>query len=484
VAGLARGAGARGRSTPRGAASARARAGALAALLALACDRAPPPEPALDLEPVALEPVALDATPPNPPRAARPAAAPRPQPALDALLTRIGGRHVALERPCVEPGPGDTCRRRALDATFRALDTLIDRDPNLRLDADAARAPAGPHKVRFLLLGDSHIAADYIAKTSRAALQATFGDGGRGYVHGDQLADYGGRRKERRGFGRERMVDVGEVEKRFGASGFVIEAQRAKASADFVVDGDAVAALYAERGRGDVALSADGRVLARTSLTASVADTLRFAAGLPRGATKLSVIAETAGLRYYGLSWERGPGLLLDAIGPVGADAHAYVRTEPTSFRTHVAALSPTLVMLMLGGNDALRVRKGEDDFAGVERDLVALVRRLREGAPGADCLLWGPMDAGDRAGGKIVPKTLIPETRDLLRRIARQEGCAFWDMLAYMGEQGAVVRWSQAKIMNADLIHPRAKAGELLGYGFARAFLEAYAAGDDPGPR
>ena len=89
-------------------------------------------------------------------------------------------------------------------------------------------------------------------------------------------------------------------------------------------------------------------------------------------------------------------------------------------------------------------------------------------------------MDAGDTVGGKIVSKPLIAETRALLREVAEERGCAFWDLYSLMGGQGSIARWSKAGIMNADLIHPRAKAGDLIGEMLAVAMVEAYAQGSE----
>ena len=84
-------------------------------------------------------------------------------------------------------------------------------------------------------------------------------------------------------------------------------------------------------------------------------------------------------------------------------------------------------------------------------------------------------MDAGKTSGGGIVSKSHINEVRYIQQKIALRKGCAFWDMYEAMGENGAVKRWARQRIMNKDLVHPRRKAGELLGYLFSEALLNAY---------
>ena len=109
-------------------------------------------------------------------------------------------------------------------------------------------------------------------------------------------------------------------------------------------------------------------------------------------------------------------------------------------------------------------------------RQLIRPPLILGDASPDADCMLWSPMDAGEMIDGKIVSKKFISEVRNMQKAAASKNGCAFWDMFASMGGEGSFARWHRAGIMNDDLVHPRATAGELLGHLFSVALLEAYA--------
>ncbi|MEO1232927.1 MAG: hypothetical protein AAFZ18_28940, partial [Myxococcota bacterium] len=141
-------------------------------------------------------------------------------PAFDRLARSVGARPRRIEnasrlkRFFLELDRLDEriTQLEALDARIFALEEKIragqDRDANTiekqRLFRERTELERGATEdnVRVLHLGDSHIAADYITRTVRTRFQARFGSGGRGFVHADQKARFGGRRLGRPGWDR------------------------------------------------------------------------------------------------------------------------------------------------------------------------------------------------------------------------------------------------------------------------------------------
>jgi lysophospholipase L1-like esterase len=200
------------------------------------------------------------------------------------------------------------------------------------------------------------------------------------------------------------------------------------------------------------------------------------AGGTGKRSQDLTLVAADAGAKVFGLSFENGSsGIFYDSIGPVGADARVYMSLDQRSFKEHLQALKPDLIVMMVGGNDALAMRKGIRSLEDVRTDHERVLKALKTALPEADCMLWSPMDAGEMINGEIVSKKFISEVRNMQRAAATKMGCAFWDMFESMGAEGSFARWHKAGIMNDDLVHPRAAAGELLGHLWASAFLEAY---------
>lgn len=385
---------------------------------------------------------------------------------LDSLAKQLGAEPFKIEAPCVD----DSCPRNALDRVFKRLDELERTHDGV---------------VRILHLGDSHVAADYITGTIRHSLQYRFGDAGRGFVAIDQRSEYGGRRLHRKGWKRTRIVDLGRAGMPFGFSGMSLESRKPGAKVDFVLNGeDAVVTVFyhATRNGGRVKVMLGDLVIGDFDTHAqseeSKAQTFKVpgAGGVGRRGDDLSLVADDAGAKVFGISFENGnSGIFYDSIGPVGADARVYMSLNQKSFKEHLQALKPDLIVMMVGGNDALAMRKGIRTLEDVRTDHERVLKAVKTALPEADCMLWSPMDAGEMENGKIVSKKFISEVRNMQRAAAEKMGCAFWDMFESMGAEGAFARWHKQGIMNDDLVHPRAAAGELLGHLWASSFLEAY---------
>lgn len=393
---------------------------------------------------------------------------------LDVLAARVGARATRIDTPCAD----EDCARGALDRVFARLHALES---------------SGKGHVRILQLGDSHTAADYITRKAREYLQARFGDAGRGFVHVDQRVEYGGRRRGRSGpWQRMRIVDPSGGLQALGFSGIAFESYGKDARLEYSVDEDDVRVAlfyYAVPRGGKAILSYDGRDLGEIDVDAGLSEsrmrafdlaTGRVAPPAPnRGAEfpkALTITATGPKVRIFGLSFESGdPGLLYDSIGPVGADARAYLSLDPSSRAESLSALAPDLIILMVGGNDARMVQGGTRTIDQVRTDLEQLIAALKGDRPEADCMLWSPMDAGRLQAGEISSKEFIGEVRDVQRLVARKFGCGFWDMYRSMGGTGSFSRWHKAGIMNDDLVHPRAAGGDLVGHLFATSFLRAF---------
>ncbi|MEL6183388.1 MAG: hypothetical protein AAFU79_02105, partial [Myxococcota bacterium] len=347
-------------------------------------------------------------------------------PAFDRLARSVGARPRRIEnasrlkRFFLELDRLDEriTQLEALDARIFALEEKIragqDRDANTiekqRLFRERTELERGATEdnVRVLHLGDSHIAADYITRTVRTRFQARFGSGGRGFVHADQKARFGGRRLGRPGWDRVRAVD-GQAKRPYGVAAVTLVSAREGAELKYVLTEDdryVVVHHRVQPDRPDVHVSADGLDLSVIPGAGPEDQTraVRVDVSLPPPRPDaVSLVSEGAGAEIFGLSFESDtPGLMYDAIGPVGADATLWSQLEADSFRSAVESLAPAVFVIMLGGNDALAIRKGRRKLEDFEADLSALVRRLRAAAPQADCLVFGPMDAAERRGGTL----------------------------------------------------------------------------------
>lgn len=385
---------------------------------------------------------------------------------LEALARRVGARHAAIEQGCREADPSGACEEKALDPFFSALDEL--------------RAGRRVSPVHVVHLGDSLIASDYITGKVRERLQARYGSGGGGFFFVDRPTPNAGL-KTRTG----RTSDTWEIERItdkspsavLGLTGVAFASGAQGLSSSFDVRGSRLAdILYLRQpGGGLIDVRADGQLLAQLSTkeTGRATDVLRLA--LPADTKTLSV--STRGrVALYGVATEAAHGgVVYDSIGLPGATAESFLRADEEAFNAQLEARDPSLVVLMLGGNESFAIAQKRLTPQAVHDNYRALIERVRAGAPQAACLLVSPMAAGIRTmGGAVAARQGTRPVGEAMRAAALEGGCAFWDMLAAFGGDEALPRWVGADLMLEDLFHPRALGGDLLGHLFDFALSRA----------
>jgi hypothetical protein len=87
------------------------------------------------------------------------------------------------------------------------------------------------------------------------------------------------------------------------------------------------------------------------------------------------------------------------------------------------------------------------------------------------------PLDQGTRVGGKVVSKPALSVLVDAERRVAEEQGCAFWNAFEAMGGQGSMARWVNARPALAwtDLAHISATGQAIIGNLLADAIEAGY---------
>ncbi|MBI4820848.1 MAG: hypothetical protein HY791_31575 [Deltaproteobacteria bacterium] len=386
-----------------------------------------------------------------------------------ALAKKLGVTEKPIEEGCKDPNAGAACAKRALDRIRGKLEV----------------AAGGKGVAKILHLGDSHIAADYISGTVRAELQKKFKDGGRGFIPADQKSGFGGRRLggEPKGWERDRVVDLeSNAGRNYGFSGtaYTSKDKDAELTYELAAGEKRVGVWYQQTPEGGKAKLLVGKtVVGELDARGDEQSTMKsFSLKAPaKKGNKLVIKADGPNVRVFGLSFETEKnGLQWISIGPVGADAKVYLQLGQKSFEQNLKQLDPDLVILMVGGNDALKMRKGRTDMDRVTKDHADVLFNLRRYLPDSDCLVWSPMDAGVKEDGKVVSKALLKEVRDMQRELAVKNGCAFWDLYEAMGGEGSIARWVSSGVMNEDLVHPKAAAAEALGRMFVEPFVKATA--------
>lgn len=367
---------------------------------------------------------------------------------------------------------------------------LVDADHKGMTPFYAALA-RGTGLARAAHYGDSTIAADGITGTVRRRLQARFGDGGPGWVDAGLDPQWSARpdlKTRRSGDWETHSILLAGGSGRYGYGGVV---SRAPDGGSLSVsapppEGKAASPLthlelwyQAGAGHGTAWLNADGARVQEASAGAERRDDRRIVADLPAPATKVSFGASGAPVPFYGVVLETaGPGVVWDALGVVGVGTRSFTTYfDKEHLRAQVAQRAPDLVVVMLGGNELGVPALQRGDGAGYATGYRDTLHMLRAGAPNAGCLVVTPLDQGTREGGKPTTKPSLKRLVKVLRGLAAEEGCAFWDAYAAMGGEGAIVSWTRRKppLAWTDLLHLSADGQDLVGQALADAIEAGY---------
>ncbi len=385
---------------------------------------------------------------------------------LSQLATALKAPGSMVENPCTQ-WAGPFCVRTTLDPFFSALDSL--------------RAGKASSPVTISAFGNSLIASDRIVDVVREQLVRVFGDGGRGLLLVDKLADYGPRVRTGSSASGWEVHTVGDLQPSawpFGLAGILHVSNTPRARSRFALAGESRGSLFwVDKGAGPIELRADGALLVQTA-PHNDGHSQRTDFTLPEHAAALELIAHKSGTVLHGLVLDRpAPGLVLDTLGVAAADASLFLHADEQMVTAQLQARAPSLVLIMLGGNEVKRLQWGRSTFEKVETDLRHFIRRVKKAAPASACLMVGPLDAvlGPEAERPFQQRAELREVIELERKISLGEGCAFFDMFAAMGGSGSLERFNARELLHDDLVHPRGQGLDVLGELLSSALLKSW---------
>jgi lysophospholipase L1-like esterase len=346
--------------------------------------------------------------------------------------------------------------------------------------------------------GDSVIGGDGLTEGIRRKLQERFGDAG----HGFHIVGKYNRWYHHRGLRYEEMREwdscliIFKCQRdtmRYGYGG-VTSTSRGKALSRFQTMpkdpppgiGDKVSRFelwYQKRpDGGGFEIRVDGSVAkvldTRSAVISDAVETLR----VPDGEHSFDVAALGPGVAHaYGVVMERdGPGVVWDELSLIGSFTQRLDYQNAEHLAGQIKQRDVDLMVFMFGGNDLSRekadLKLNTDPY---EREYARVIRKFRAGKPEASCLIMSLTDHALRVGDAIVSRGIVARLAAAQRRVARREGCAFYDTFDAMGGAGTVERWRKAKppLASPDLRHPTVAGQRHIATSFYRALMNAYAA-------
>jgi lysophospholipase L1-like esterase len=185
-------------------------------------------------------------------------------------------------------------------------------------------------------------------------------------------------------------------------------------------------------------------------------DLLQTRIEVEQGGHRLTISPTGDGeIRLFGVSVEtEGPGVLVDSIGIRGREARTWLSWDEALFQKAIHTLSPDLVILAYGTNEANDSDYTMDNY---RKDLRGVLYKLRRANSEAACILVGPSDRGvaeknDRY--RVWDRTQL--VAQVQRDVAPEFDCVFWDWQQATGGEGSMVAWrfTDPPLAGRDLIH------------------------------
>lgn len=344
-----------------------------------------------------------------------------------------------------------------------------------------ARLAAGEDedgKVRILAYGASHTQADTYPGYLRAYLQSRFGDGGQGFVLLGRVnawyrtLDTDVRHRALRV--RHARYRPGVKDEPLGLLGAALVGHGSDAFGEIVTASDSPnthfeAHYFEQPGGGDFSLYLDDQLIARVQTKAQAPAPARYSfQALPGRHTIRARLHGNGPVRLFGVIAETaGPGVVVDTLGIGGARMSANLTWDEPTWLEAVRQRSPDLVTFAYGTNEAA----AQESLESYERELRAVLLRLRKAAPQVSCLLVGPFDLPAHFRDRLL------EIIATQRRVSRELGCGFWDGQAFMGGPGSIRRWASAKppLASNDYVHLTRLGYVYAGTALGDALLRAY---------
>lgn len=344
--------------------------------------------------------------------------------------------------------------------------------------------------VRILQYGDSHTASDCGVSAFRHALQARFGDGGRGFaaigrpwktysqigVHTGMDDVFAPTRSARHAG----TAASSPLEGRYGLLGVGITGRmRGRAWTDVSAPASHVELAYAqEPGGGSFDVFVDGTRTGRVSTQSADVQSGWTAFDVPDAPHRIEVRTVGDGeVVLYGMNLDRAQaGVVVDTLGINGAEVFTPLHWNEDHFAEQLRHAAPDLVVLAYGTNEALQTGLSDATY---ERALVDLLGRVARAVPTASCLLLGPTDLArhPQGGSGWVTWPRIGEIIAMQKRVADAAGCAFFDQREAMGGPGSMIEWASEPEprANVDRVHLHRSGYTQVGTAFATDLMRAY---------
>ena len=156
---------------------------------------------------------------------------------------------------------------------------------------------------------------------------------------------------------------------------------------------------------------------------------------------------------FYAISLESETGVLVDNIALRGSSGTFFHQINSGQLKQFYDYLNVKLIILQFGGNatPSIKDEKTAVNYAGYLRSQIATVKKA---APNASILFIGPADMSIKNGTAYETYPYLESTRNEIKKVVLESGCAFFDMYDCMGGKNSMPVWVDQKLAATDYIH------------------------------
>lgn len=305
-----------------------------------------------------------------------------------------------------------------------------------------------------LVLGDSHIAADFLTGQFRQLFQNKYGSGGVGFISPVAVP---GNRYSNVSFSKARGWQLessrGQVNPAFTLGGYIL--RPLPDSMDYhvrTVDSTSdIRAQVLYRAPGGATLNLQGKPLLLADTQEGWA--LSEPAVVPSSFSVSFAGGNTTQLGGLWLRSSRPGGVIISALGINGSQISMLDKWH-NNWPDTLRMLGADMVILAYGTNEAFNNNLSLDEYRQV---LVRQIRKIRRAQPEAAIMLIGPgssiMNKGAVTCEQRQPKLLKPIIH-VQKQVAQEQHTLYWDWFAWMGGDCSIERLARQGKARPDLIH------------------------------
>jgi len=177
---------------------------------------------------------------------------------------------------------------------------------------------------------------------------------------------------------------------------------------------------------------------------------------------------------FYAMSLESDNGVMVDNIALRGSSGTFFHQVSSVQLKQFYEYLNVKLIILQFGGNALPAIKDGTMavNYAGYLRGQISIIKKL---APQASIIFIGPADMSVKEGTEYVTHPQLEATRDAIKKVAIESGCAFFDMYDCMGGKNSMASWVDEKMAATDYIHFSPQGARKIATLFYSALINEY---------